>query len=128
MPNAILHSELNSTDPKKSIDFFKHLFPDWTWDEMPSPAGPYTVFRFAGGQFGGGGIFQNPQPGCPSLWVPYVIVDDLKATTEKLEKMGAHIHQKMHDVGVGHITLFVEPSGAITGLFQPKPGSTPPHK
>lgn len=126
MPNQILHSELNSTDPKKSIDFFKKLFPDWAWNEMPSPAGPYTVFAFSDDKsLGGGGIFQNPKPGCPSMWVPYVIVEDLKATTERVEKLGAEFIQKMHDVGVGWITLFLEPSGAVTGLFQPKPSSMP---
>jgi len=126
--NGFTHMELNSTDPEKSIDFFKTLFPDWKFDELPSPAGPYTVIKPVDGATCGGAIFKNPQPGCPSMWVPYIMVADLKAMTAKLEAMNATIHIKLHDVGVGLITLFLDPTGAVTGLFEPKPGMAPSAK
>jgi len=118
--NSFTHMELNSTDEKKSIDFFAKLFPDWKFEEMPSPAGPYTIIKPPAGSTCGGAIFKNPEPGCPSMWVPYILVDDIKATTAKLEEMGAKIHRKLHDVGVGWITIFLDPTGAVTGLFQNK--------
>ena len=127
MKNSFCHCELNSADPGKSIGFFKELFPDWTFNEMSTPNGAYTLVQTADGGIGGA-ICGTPEPGSPSTWVPYVMVEDIKATTAKLETMGATILHKLHDVGPGWITLFHDPTGVLTGLYELKPGTMPPPK
>jgi len=129
MFHAFCHCELNSTNEKSSIDFFSKLFPDWKLDTMPMPNGNYTLINppgFPGASRGAAGaILTNPVPGAPAMWVCYIMVEDIHASTAKLEELGAPIHHKLHDVGSGFITIFAEPSGAITGLYQPKPGTIP---
>jgi predicted enzyme related to lactoylglutathione lyase len=39
----------------------------------------------------GGGIMRNPAPGASSAWLPYVLVDDIVAATEKAKSLGATV-------------------------------------
>jgi predicted enzyme related to lactoylglutathione lyase len=58
-------------------------------------------------------------PDTPSAWMPYVLVDDIDAATAKAEKLGAKICKGVTDVGMGRLSIFEDPTGAILGLWQP---------
>lgn len=116
--HSFTHIELNTHDPAAAKDFYAQVFPDWKFEEMPSPAGPYTVIKPANGT--GGGLFKNPMPNVPSFWLPYIQVADIKASTAKAASLGAKIIRENHDVGVGWISILADPTGAAIGLFQMK--------
>ena len=85
MANPFVHVELLSSDVGKAKAFYGKLF-DWTLEDMPMPDMTYTMIKVGEGT--GGGLMKNPMPGAPSMWVPYVLVDDLKAATSKAKSLG----------------------------------------
>jgi uncharacterized protein len=116
--NPFVHIELMSTDVGKAKAFYGKLF-DWKLEDMPMPDGTYTMIRVGDGT--GGGLLKNPIPGAPSSFVPYVLVDDLKAATGKAASLGAKVMKEVTEVpGAGSFTLITDPTGAVLGLWQPK--------
>lgn len=45
--------------------------------------------RFKAGEGTGGGLMKNPMPGPPSTWLADVLVDDVRAATDKAASIGA---------------------------------------
>src|SRR5665213_4294166 len=94
MANPFVHVELNSNDVKKARPFYAALF-GWELSDMEmGDAGTYTMIG-VGDDGTGGGMMQHPMPGAPSVWVPYVSVDDLAASTEKAKTLGGTVIQAM---------------------------------
>ncbi len=119
MGNPFIHMELMSTDVGKVKSFYGKLF-DWKLEDMSGGDGtPYTIIRVGDGT--GGGIMQNPIPGVPSMWVPYVLVDDLKAATDKAKSLGAKLMKEETEVsGMGSFTIITDPAGGMLGLWKTK--------
>ena len=119
MGNPFVHIELDTTDHPKAKEFYGKLF-DWKLQDMDmGPMGTYTTIGVGEGT--GGGMMKHPVPGAPSLWIPYVLVDDLAAATAKARELGATILQANVPVSnMGAFTLFTDPTGAILGLWQNK--------
>ena len=114
MPNAFVHIELNTDDLSKAKKFYKSLF-KWKLGAM----GPgYTGIDVGKGGTGGG-MQKKPMPEAPTLWLPYVEVDDVKKTVAKARKLGANIQVDYMEVGdMGAIGVFVDPTGAPIGVWQ----------
>jgi uncharacterized protein len=119
MANPFVHIELATTDVAKAKSFYQKLF-DWKLDDMDmGPGGTYTMIGVGEGT--GGGMMKQMQPGAPSAWLPYVLVDNLKAATEKAKENGATLMRDITDVaGMGAFTVISDPTGAALGLWQPK--------
>jgi predicted enzyme related to lactoylglutathione lyase len=118
MGNPFVHVELMSTDTQKTKAFFGKLF-NWNLEDMPMPAGAYTMINVGSGT--GGGIMQNPIPGAPSSWVPYVGVDDVKAATEKARQLGAKVMKEITEIpNMGSFSIITDPTGSMLGLWQAK--------
>jgi uncharacterized protein len=67
----------------------------------------------------GGGMMKHPMPGAPSVWLPYVQVDDIAAATEKAKSLGARIIKDVTEVmGAGWLSIFMDPTGAVLGLWK----------
>ena len=61
--------------------------------------------------------------GAPSAWMPYVHVKDIDVATTKAKKLGAEIMKDVTEVkGMGWLSILVDPTGAIVGLWEPKEG------
>jgi len=118
MANPFCHLELNTTDTAKARAFYSGLF-DWTYNDMDmGPGGTYTVIGT--GEAPGGGMMKHPVPGAPSLWLPYIQVDDLQASTDKAKALGAQVMKDATDVpGMGSFSILVDPTGAALGLWKP---------
>ncbi|MFP5222705.1 MAG: VOC family protein [Acidobacteriota bacterium] len=114
MPNPFVHVELASNDLGESRKFYQGLF-EWKFVEMPQ-------FNYTGidvGEGTGGGMMQNPVSGSPSHWLAYVLVEDVRASTEKARSLGAAIVKDVTEVpGYGWFSVFVDPAGAALGLWQ----------
>ena len=120
MANPFVHVELLSSDVGKAKTFYGKLF-DWTLEDMPMPDMTYTMIKVGEGT--GGGLMKNPMPGAPTMWVPYVLVDDLKAATSKAKSLGATVVKDATEVmGAGTFVIITDPTGGMLGLWEAKEG------
>ena len=118
MANPFVHVELNSTDVNKAKTFYGKLF-DWKLEDAPMPGGTYTMIGVGEGT--GGGMMKQMIPGAPSSWLAYVGVDDIEAATKKAKSLGATIMKDVTEVpGFGWLSIIVDPTGAMLGLWKPK--------
>ena len=117
MPNPFVHCELASADIESSKRFYSSLF-DWKFEDMPmGPGMTYTMIKVGEGT--GGGMLKHPMAGQPSVWVPYVQVDNVRASTQKARSLGAKILRDTEAIpGGGTFSVIQDPSGALFGLFQ----------
>ncbi len=120
MPNPFVHVELNTTDLRKAKSFYAKLFA-WKLTDLPqpTPGGAYTMIEVGEGT--GGGMMKQMCPGAPSSWMPYVLVKDIDVATKKAKKLGAEIMKDVTEVkGMGWLSIIVDPTGAVLGLWEPK--------
>lgn len=117
MGNPFVHVELATNDLDKAKDFYGKLF-DWQLEDVPMGADTYTLIK--PGQGTGGGMLKNPAPGTPSMWLAYVLVDDVQAATDKAVSLGAKLVKEVIEVPhVGWMSIFVDPTGAMLALWKP---------
>ena len=76
------------------------------------------------GEGTGGGMWTNPAaPNGPSHWLAYVNVDSIDATVDKVRSLGGTVLQPKTEVpDMGWYSVITDPTGAILGLWQTKPG------
>ena len=117
MPNPFVHCELSSANLDEAKRFYSSLF-DWKLEDVPmGPGMTYTMIKVGDGT--GGGMMKHPMPGQPSVWVPYVQVNDVRASTAKARSLGAQVLQDTQDIpGGGIFSIIRDPGGAVFGLFQ----------
>lgn len=116
MAHPFVHCELNATDVGAAKTFYGALF-GWELKDEIMPTGPYTMIG-VGDEGTGGGILQQKIPGAPSSWVPYVLVNDIEGDTKKAESLGATVMVPVTDIGMGKLSILVDPTGAPIGLWQ----------
>lgn len=118
MGNPFVHVELSTTDPAKAKAFYGKLF-DWKIEDVPMGAGgTYSMINVGEGT--GGGLMKQPMPGAPSAWLAYVLVDDIRAATEKARSLGATIAKDVTEVpSAGWFSVIVDPTGATLALWKP---------
>ena len=121
MANPFVHIELNTTDAGKAKSFYGKLF-DWQLEDMPMGDGSvYTMVKVGEGT--GGGLMKHPMPGAPSLWLPYILVDDIKAATSKAKSLGGNVVKDVSEVpGMGSFSIITDPTGATFGMWESKRG------
>jgi uncharacterized protein len=118
MANPFCHLELGSTDIAKAKTFYSSFF-DWKLSDMDMGNGMiYTTFK-PSDDSPGGGMMQQPMPGAPSAWLPYVLVDDVNAAAAKAKTLGAKVIVDTQEVpNMGWFTIITDPTGAPLGLWQ----------
>ena len=120
MPNPFVHVELSTTNVSKAKAFYSKLF-KWKLNDLPvlTPGGNYTMIDVGSGT--GGGIMKQMCPGMPSAWMPYVLVKDIDRATKRARKLRAKIMKDVTEVeGMGWLSIIVDPTGAVLGLWEPK--------
>ena len=118
MANPFVHVELNTSDVAKAKGFYGKLF-DWKLEDVPMESGTYTMIGVGDGT--GGGMMKHPMPGAPSMWLAYVLVDDIEASTRKAKSLGATVMKDVTEVmGMGWLSIIVDPTGAMLGLWKAK--------
>ena len=117
MANPFVHIELQTQDVEKSKKFYAGMF-DWKLDEFPDMG--YTMINVGEGT--GGGMMKKPAPDMPDNWLPYILVDDVAASTKKAQAFGAKVCKDITEVpGMGWFSVITDPTGASFGLWQTKP-------
>jgi len=119
MANPFVHVELATRDVAKAKAFYGKLF-DWKMEDVPmEEIGTYTMISVGEGT--GGGMLKNPMPDGPSMWLSYVLVDDIRVATKKAASLGAKVMKDVTEVkDMGWLSIIVDPTGAMLGLWQAK--------
>jgi uncharacterized protein len=118
MGNPFVHVELNTTDLARAKSFYSALF-DWKLEDVPIGAmGQYTMINVGEGT--GGGMMTHPMPGAPSMWLAYVLVDDIQKATDKARSLGAKIVREPLEIPeAGWLSIITDPTGATLGFWKP---------
>lgn len=117
MANPFVHVELLTSDVARAKEFYAGLF-DWKLEDVPGM--DYTMINVGEGT--GGGMMKNPMPGSPSVWIAYVLVDDVAASTTKAGALGATVCKAVTEIpGVGWFSVITDPTGATLALWQMNP-------
>lgn len=115
----ISHTELVSSDPEATKAWAQKALGWKFMPSMPTPNGPYHMWRFAENQ--GGGIRANNAPEAPGS-IPYVEVADIRRTFDKAVKSGATPMMPPEEIegGMGWIAVVQAPGGPAVGLWGAK--------
>ncbi|MGC4113022.1 MAG: VOC family protein [Nocardioides sp.] len=111
--------ELSTPDQAAAREFYAGLF-GWDYDDNDmGEMGHYYIATFDGSELGG---VSGQPPGMedhPAYWGVYLAVDDVDATTAKVEAAGGKVEAGPFDVGeAGRMSAIVDPTGARVGLWQ----------
>jgi predicted enzyme related to lactoylglutathione lyase len=118
MGNPFVHVELSTTDVSKAKTFYAKLF-DWKMEDMKMPGGDYTMIGVGDGT--GGGLTLQSMPGAPSMWMAYVLVEDMEQSVTKVRALGGTVVQDTTEIpGMGWFAVIVDPTGAMLGLWKSK--------
>jgi hypothetical protein len=121
MPNPFAHVELSTDDVKKAKKFYQAVFA-WKLSDLPQMG--YTMIDVGGGV--GGGLQKKQMAEAPAAWLPYVLVDDVKATIAKAVKAGGVAVLPFQEIGdMGAIGIFTDPAGATLGVWEAAKKSEP---
>jgi predicted enzyme related to lactoylglutathione lyase len=111
--------EFSSPDLEASIEFYGGLF---GWDvpesENPEQTGGYRLAMKNGKPVAG--MMPHQQEGQPTAWTTYVSVDDAAASAAAIKEAGGTVIVEPLDVmDLGTMAVFVDPTGAAFGVWQP---------
>jgi uncharacterized protein len=117
MAAPIVHIEFSSSDFTRTAAFYGDLF---GWQTQQNAGATYMKFDGAAGPSGGwvrADMVQSPGP------TPYLLVEDLAATLEKVEQAGGRvIARRLPFAGGGEVALCADPDGNVLGLWMRKKG------
>ena len=120
MSNPFIHIELQTQDIAKARTFYGALF-SWRLHDVPGMA--YTMID--AGEGTGGGMMQAKSPGARSQWIPFIAVDDVRATTERVRALGGTVLKGPAEApGYGWYSVIADPSGAAFGVWTPQRGES----
>jgi predicted enzyme related to lactoylglutathione lyase len=113
-------NELWTRDDIGALAFYQGLL-GYTHDTMDmGPAGTYYVLKRNG--VSRAGLMRSTQPKAPSLWLPYVAVDDCDAIASKVPHLGGQLLSPPEDIpGVGRYAVFADPVGAAIAVIKTLP-------
>jgi hypothetical protein len=125
MAHQFCHLELHTNDRHKAKGFYERLF-GWRFEDIEVPGmGTYTTFDAGGGSGEaarggpGGGITQMAGPGAPTMWLPYVLVEDVERFAVLARELGGRVVTGPIDIPhAGRLAVLEDPSGAVFGIWQ----------
>ena len=116
MPSRLVHLELHTADLGRACAFYSRLC-GWSPEQVHAGRGSYTALELGSDDVGGGVVECGA---AKSLWLPYVAVDDVAASTRRAEALGASVLLEPREGPAGWRSVVTEESGAELALWQPK--------
>lgn len=118
IPGTIVWNELTTSDLERAKAFYAATF-GWTYEEIVTPAGPYTLARRPEQKRPVAGLIAWP-PGEEGAdeWFAYAAVDDIDAVLAAVVAAGGRAHPAFEVAGVGSFATVADPTGATLGLMQ----------
>ena len=111
--------ELMTPDQQAAQTFYGQLF-GWSFDDHDmGDMGHYYIPKLDGDEIGGLSGQMPGMEGHPAFWGVYLAVDDVDATTAKVEAAGGKVEAGPFDVDTnGRMSSIQDPTGARVGLWQ----------
>ena len=114
--SKFVHMELNTKNVTAAKKFYKSVF-GWKFDDMPMPAGVYSLFAGPDGPIGG--MQKNPMPKTPPHWLGYIGTKSVTRTIAKIKRnRGKILVPKMDVQGHGSMAIFQDPQGAVFAIWE----------
>ncbi len=112
-------NELTTQDEKTALAFYEKVFA-FDHDEMAMPDAIYYVLKASGK--GRAGLWKAHDASVPTMWLPYVRVDDADTTAKRAGELGATSIVPPSDIpDVGRFAVFCDPQGAALAVLKPSP-------
>jgi uncharacterized protein len=115
--NPVIHLELHTGDLRGAVAFYTQLF-GWRPERIHAGAGSYLALGMGNGV--GGGVVECEAE--PSLWLPYVDVPDVDATTERARDLGGEVLLTPREGPEGWRSVVSAPDGGEVAFWQSKNG------
>lgn len=117
-PGTIVWNELTTSDLEAAKSFYAATF-GWTYEEITTPAGPYTLARHPDQPRPVAGLVSWPRDGeGADEWFAYAAVADIDAAVMSVHASGGRATPIFVIDGVGRFATVSDPTGATFGLMQ----------
>lgn len=110
--------DLATPDIEAAEKFYGSLF-GWEIPELPNSAEMGGYRRAKKGGKDVAGVYPLMDEGQHPAWATYVSVTDAAATGALVKENGGTAIVEPMDIGMGHMAVFADPTGAVFGLWQP---------
>jgi uncharacterized protein len=114
-PRPVVHLELHTGDRARASAFYANLL-CWRPQLIEAGRGSYLALELGGG-FGGGIVECGTER---PLWLPYVEVDQIEASTEHARRLGASVPLAPREGPAGWRSVISAPQCGELALWQPK--------
>jgi predicted enzyme related to lactoylglutathione lyase len=118
-PRSVVHLELHTGDMACASAYYAQLC-GWRPEQIDTANGSYHALGLGGG-FDGGIVECGARR---ALWLPYVEVDQIDATTDRARKLGASVLLEPREGPAGWRSVVATPAGGEIAFWQPKLQST----
>jgi predicted enzyme related to lactoylglutathione lyase len=108
-------NELLTTDPGPAAKFYEKVF-GYTSKSIPMGPATYTMLQ-RGDKDAAGVKGLDADVSSAPLWLPYVLVQSVDATTDKARGLGAKVKMEPKDWGPGRASVLVDTTGALFALW-----------
>ena len=115
--NPVVHLELQTCNLPRACGFYTRLF-GWRAERIDVGSASYLALELGDG-IEGGVVEREAER---ALWLPYVEVADVDATTERACELGAAVLLEPREGPAGWRSVVASPAGAEIALWQPKAG------
>jgi predicted enzyme related to lactoylglutathione lyase len=110
-------NELTTEDDEAALAFYEKAF-GFEPDPMEMPDDTYHVLKHGGK--GRAGVIKAPDPSLPTMWTPYVRVDDADRQAARAREFGASLLVAPADIQeIGRFAVLVDPQGAVLAMLAP---------
>jgi uncharacterized protein len=113
--NPVVHLELHTPNLARACDLYTRLL-GWRAERLDVSGCSYLALDLGNGI--DGGVVERDRE--HSLWLPYVEVADVAATTERARSLGAAVLLAPREGPAGWRSILAVPTGAEIALWQPK--------
>lgn len=116
-PGIFHWNELYSDDGAVASAFYASVF---GYEVQTMPMGGSSYYMLKSGGTMRGGIMTKPEPGIPSMWLPYVHVEDVDAVVAKAVAGGSKLLKEVMEIPeVGRFGMLLDPAGAAIAFMTP---------
>jgi predicted enzyme related to lactoylglutathione lyase len=115
--NPVIHLELHTGDLQGAVAFYAELF-GWRPARIHAGAGSYLALGMGNGV--GGGVVEGEAE--HPLWLPYVDVPDVGATTDRARDLGGEVLLGPREGPRGWRSVISTPVGGEVAFWQAKNG------
>ncbi len=113
--HPVVHLELHTDDMAAACAYYAELC-GWETERVHTDAGSYRSLDPGGAISGGVVECETRHP----LWLPYIEVDEISATTTRATELGASVLLSPREGPAGWRSIVTGPAGGEIAFWQPK--------